>query len=87
MRFEFDPAKSVLNAEKHGMDFVEAQLLWADPALLVAPARNVDEPRFLAIGKIGARHWSAIYTMRDGAVRIISVRRARREEIKHYESD
>ena len=87
MRFEFDPAKSALNTEKHGMDFVEAQLLWADPALLVVQARNVDEPRFLAIGKIGARHWSAIYTMRDGAVRIISVRRARREEIEHYESD
>ena len=87
MRFEFDPAKSALNTEKHGMDFVEAQLLWADPALLVVPARNMDEPRFLAIGKIGARHWSAIYTMRDGAVRIISVRRARREEIEHYESD
>lgn len=86
MRFEFDPAKSAGNKRKHGIDFREAQALWDDPNLLEAPARQMDEPRFLAIGRIGGKHWSAIFTYRAEAVRIVSVRRARSSEIEHYES-
>jgi uncharacterized DUF497 family protein len=85
MIFEFDPAKSDLNREKHGIDFVEAQGLWRDPFLLEAPARVTDEPRTLVIGRIGARHWAAIITERSGKIRIISVRRARKEEVARYE--
>ncbi len=86
MRFEFDPGKSVANKIKHGVDFKEAQLLWADEDLVEIPARNDGEPRFMAIGKIGSKHWSAIYTQRDDRIRIISVRRSRKEEITVYES-
>jgi len=86
MEFEFDARKSRSNRTKHGIDFEEAQALWLDPNLLVIPARTVDEPRFVVIGKIGERHWAGIITDRDGAVRIISVRRARQEEIDLYES-
>lgn len=39
MDFEFDPAKSESNAKKHGIDFVEAQLLWADDNRIEIPAR------------------------------------------------
>ena len=45
MDFEFDPLKSAANKEKHGIDFVDAQLLWHDPMLLEIPARTADEPR------------------------------------------
>lgn len=83
--FEFDPAKSAANLAKHGIDFDAAQALWSDDALIVAPARVADEPRWLAVGRIGGRHWTAVYTLRDGAVRIISVRRARRDEIDAYQ--
>ena len=86
MSFEFDPVKSEINREKHGMDFIEAQLLWEDPDLLEIPARTSDEPRFMVIGKIAQKHWSAVITYRDGNTRIISVRRARNEEIELYES-
>ena len=86
MSFEFDPVKSEINREKHGMDFIEAQLLWEDPDLLEIPARTIDEPRFMVIGKIAQKHWSAVITYRDGNTRIISVRRARNEEIELYES-
>lgn len=85
MDFEFDPDKSAANKDKHGIDFNEAQALWDDLRLLEAPARTVDEPRFIVIGRIGARHWSAVWTPRAGRIRIISVRRARREEIARYE--
>ena len=43
--FEFDSLKSQSNLKKHGIDFVEAQLLWLDPYLLEIPAKTVDEPR------------------------------------------
>lgn len=86
MIFEFDPAKSAVNKEKHGIDFNEAQNLWNDPYLLEIPARTSDEKRFLIIGKIEEKHFAGIITYRNGNIRIISVRRARKEEVKLYES-
>jgi hypothetical protein len=86
MNFEFDPEKSDNNSIKHGIDFVEAQGLWNDADLLEIPAKTTDEPRFLVIGKIGEKHWTGIITYRSDNIRIISVRRARNEEIELYES-
>jgi len=86
MDFDFDPRKSASNQTKHGIDFIEAQALWDDPNLLEIPARVTDEPRFLVVGRIAEKHWSGIITYRDDAVRIISVRRPRTEEIDLYES-
>ncbi|MGB5573561.1 MAG: BrnT family toxin [Thermoanaerobaculia bacterium] len=86
MEFEFDNRKSDSNNKKHGIDFVEAQKIWDDPALLAIPARTTDEPRILLIGAIEGRHWSAIITYRSDRIRIISVRRSRSEEVDLYES-
>lgn len=86
MIFEFDPVKSAVNKEKHGIDFNEAQNLWNDPYLLEIPAKTSDEKRFLIIGKIEVKHFAGIITYRNGNIRIISVRRARKEEVKLYES-
>jgi len=83
--FEFDEAKSRANKAKHGIDFVEAQALWLDENLVEIPARTEDEPRFLVIGLIGDKHWSAVITHRGGRVRLISVRRSRVEEVTIYE--
>lgn len=85
MEFEFDARKSRSNQKKHGIDFKEAQRLWDDPDLIVVPARTTDEPRFLVVGKIEDLHWSAIVTYRGERLRVISVRRSRREEIELYE--
>ncbi len=86
MKFEFDPAKSAANKQKHGINFEEAQALWSDPNLLEAPAFSTDEQRHLVVGLIGSKHWSAVITYRDEHVRLISVRRARTVEVEHYES-
>ena len=86
MEFEFDVQKSTANKAKHGIDFVEAQALWDDPDLIEIPARTSDEPRFLVIGKIEGKLWSAIFTYRNEQIRLISVRRSRREEVTIYES-
>lgn len=64
MDFEFDDHKSQLNKQKHEINFVEAQRLWIDPDRIEIPARTEDEPRFLAIGKIAQKHWSAVITYR-----------------------
>ena len=85
MEFEFDPGKSNQNKTKHGIDFVAAQALWDDMDLLEVPARTEDEPRFLIVGRIGKKHWSAVITYREERVRIISVRRSREKEIELYE--
>ena len=84
--FEYDERKSASNLQKHGIDFIDAQALWHDPDLLEIPARIEDEPRYLAIGKIGLKHWSAVITYRESTIRIISVRRSRDEEVELYES-
>jgi uncharacterized DUF497 family protein len=86
MEFEFDPAKSNSNKKKHGIDFNEAQALWNDADFIQIPLKTSDEPRFLVIGRISEKHWSAIITYRNEKVRIISVRRSRQEEVEIYES-
>ena len=86
MEFEFDPEKSDSNKKKHGIDFHEAQTLWDDPDFIEIPVRASDEPRFLVIGKISGKHWSGVVTYRTEKIRIISVRRSRKEEVNLYES-
>ena len=86
MEFEFDPPKSDDNKKKHGIDFREAQELWNDPELIEIPVKTHDELRFLVIGKILERHWSGVITYRSEKIRIISVRRSRKEEVDMYES-
>ncbi|QYX33613.1 BrnT family toxin [Sphaerospermopsis torques-reginae] len=86
MEFEFDPNKSATNKTKHKINFIEAQKLWNDTNRIEIPARTTDEPRFLVIGKIGDKHWSAVITYRSDKIRIISVRRSRTEEVNIYES-
>ncbi len=83
--FEFDPAKSEANLLKHGIDFTEAQILWRDTPRIEVPARTTDETRWMVIGRIGGRVWSAVVTYRDERVRIISVRPSRENEVTIYE--
>ena len=84
--FSFDNAKSESNVDKHGINFVDAQRLWEDSNLLEIPAKTEDEPRNIVIGLIENRHWSAVITYRSDDIRIISVRRSRREEVAIYDS-
>jgi uncharacterized DUF497 family protein len=86
MEFEFDHTKSNGNKKKHGIDFYEAQALWNDTDFIEIPLKTIDEPRFLIIGRILEKHWSAIITYRSEKIRIISVRRSRKEEVEIYES-
>jgi len=86
MEFEFDINKSVSNKKKHGIDFYEVQGLWDDPDFIEIPLKTTDEQRFLVIGKMSDKHWSTIINYRSERVRLISVRRSRKEEVVIYES-
>ena len=88
MIFEFDPEKSKLNKLKHGIDFEEARELWKDFKLAEIDAVELeDETRLIHVGKMEGKHWTAITTLRGGRIRIISVRRARKQEIRIYEGE
>jgi len=86
MKYEYDENKNSINQQKHGIGFEEAHALWHDENMLEVPLDFLDEKRFLCIGMIEDKHYSAIITYRQSHIRIISVRRARKEEIFHYEN-
>lgn len=87
MIFEYDENKSRINKSKHSIGFDEAQELWEDPYSFELPSSQSEgEERFLVLGQINAKNYTAIITYRDTNIRIISVRRSREKEIKFYES-
>jgi uncharacterized DUF497 family protein len=85
MRFEWNEKKSQLNKSKHGIDFNAATKLWNDQDRIEIQTNFPNENRNALIGKIRDKLWTAIFTCRVYAVRIISVRRARKKESKLYE--
>lgn len=85
--FEYDPNKSQINKQKHGIDFEEAQQLWKDQNLLIFNVQTEPESRQLGIAKLNNKHWSAVFTLRGNNIRLISVRRSRKKEIELYEEN
>jgi uncharacterized DUF497 family protein len=86
VEFEWDPAKDVVNEAKHGISFEDAKRVFEDPQHLVeqSTARDYGEPRRLAIGRFGSFVITVIFTDRHEIRRIISARRARRNERERY---
>ena len=85
MDFEFDPGKSAANLDKHGIDFAAAQVLW-ESKIVQVPISTQNELRWLVIGTLGKKHWTAVITRRGDKIRLISVRRARDNETQIYEN-
>ena len=84
--FEFDKNRSESNKRKHGIDFESARKLWRDLNRIEIPASWVDEPRFFLIAQLDKDLWSAVFTLREKRIRIISVRKARDNEKEIYNS-
>ena len=83
MKFEHDPKKSAINKLKHGITQEDVQELWRVPAVEM-PAKSVNEPRYMIVGKIQGKFYSCVYTMRGENIRLISARRSREFEEKIY---
>ena len=73
------------NLEKHGLDFVDVSAVFEDPHVVVPSVHKSEEERFLAVGLLEGRYVTVVYTVRAEAIRIISFRRARREEREKYQ--
>lgn len=82
--FDFDREKSAANLAKHGIDFEAAQALWLDERRRTGPIAWPGEERWMVVGTIAGKLWSAVVTYRDDAIRIISVRRSRPKEERAY---
>lgn len=87
MNFEWDADKSNANMAKHGIDFDTAKNIWLDENRIEIHAPHPVENRKIIIGKHNNKLWTAIYTLRSNAIRIISVRRARKKEAMLYEKE
>lgn len=85
--FEYDPAKSATNLEKHGIDFEKAQELWRRRVVKVPVADDYGERRYAMLGMIDGKHWTAIVTFRGERIRIISARRSRVKEASYYDAE
>jgi len=87
-QFEYDENKSLSNLDKHGIDFKKAQKIWENPNAKIVYERSVEgEDRFSIIGYIQQRCFVAIFTLRDDNIRIISVRRCRKNEKRRFEDE
>ena len=84
--FEYDPQKSQLNREKHGLDFEEAKKIWNGPSIEFA-AQSEFEDRFAIIGPVDGKLYTCIFTLREENIRIISCRRSRDKERRLYEKN
>lgn len=85
MRYEWDEEKNQTNKSKHGVDFETATRMWDDPDRIEIQTAFSEENRVILIGKIDKKLWTAVFTLRNDAYRIISVRRSRKKEIMLYE--
>ena len=85
MKFEWDDQKSLTNRKKHGIDFETTRSLWLDDRRVEIEMAFPDEKRWALIANIEGKVWTAIYTLRDETIRLISVRRARTKEVRLYE--
>jgi uncharacterized DUF497 family protein len=88
MEFEWDPEKALRNLSKHGVSFQEAATVFGDPLAVTYfdPDHSKEEDRFLTFGHSSAGHLLVVsHTDREDRIRIISARRATREERKSYE--
>ena len=85
MLFGWDDQKSLINKQKHGIDFEAAKSLWLDDRRVEIEMIFPDEKRWALIAKIEGKIRTAVYTIRGETTRLISVRRARPKEVRLYE--
>ena len=86
MEFEWDPLKAQRNVRKHGVDFVDAVIVFDDDRAITLVDEHPSEERYLTFGMDASGRVLAVsYAVRPSTVRIISARRATRREQAQYE--
>jgi uncharacterized DUF497 family protein len=86
MLFEWDEAKNRSNFTKHGLDFADAELVFAGPCVTFVDSRfDYGEERFITLGLLVGRLVTIAHAPRGEATRIVSMRKANRREQKIYQ--
>jgi uncharacterized DUF497 family protein len=88
LRFDWDDRKNVENQRKHGVSFEEAQTVFYDDRALLRDDPDKEEERFVLLGLSATLRTLVVchcYRERDGVIRIISARKAHKEERADYE--
>ena len=83
--FEWDEAKRLVCLDKHGIDFCDAVEVF-ETDYLELPARSEAEERLIAVGLLQDVTVAVVFTCRGGAIRIITARRARKNEREQYDA-
>ncbi len=87
MNYEWDTNKNIANIAKHGVDFNEAlNFDWTSAIEVLDTRHNYGEERWIALGYIRKRLFVLVYVYRKDSIRIISLRKANKREIKYYET-
>lgn len=89
LRFEWDPSKAAINIRKHGVSLEEARSVFADERarLIDDPDHSENEDRFILLGLSSSLRVLVVahcYRLEDNVIRIISARKATREEQRYY---
>lgn len=87
MQFEWDEDKRQSNLAKHEIDFLDARQLFDGRPVTQTRSPYANEERYITVGVLYRRFVAAIWTIRNGNIRFISVRRARRQEIASYHGE
>jgi uncharacterized DUF497 family protein len=88
MCFEWDEHKRISNIEKHHIDFEDAATIYEGFAITApSPRTDMDEERFISIGLLRGIEIVVVFTMRGDTRRIISARRARKNEREKYHEE
>lgn len=82
--FEWDDVKNLANQEKHGIAFEVAAYFLVHKKAVIIPSNRGEEIRFMAIGDMENVIITVVFTRRNAILRIISARRASRDERKKY---
>jgi uncharacterized DUF497 family protein len=86
LAYEWDDAKNRSNFAKHGLDFADAELVFAGPCVTFVDNRfEYGEERFITLGLLAGRLVAIAHAPRGEATRIISMRKANRREQKIYQ--
>lgn len=85
MEFEWDEQKNAMNRKKHGITFEDAVRIFENQHLVFRSMKN-DEIRYLAIGTVNEVILTVVFTHRDVRTRIISARKASKNERTTYYS-
>ena len=88
LRFEWDSKKAQSNRKRHGITFEESSTIFGDPLSITVhdPAHSIGKDRFITIGtSVNDKLIVVVHTDRNDIIRIISARKATKNERRQYE--